>query len=502
MKSSPRLHPHLIELNTRHWLWYLSTKYKTPLTLGSVPEQEWDELKKLGFDIVWLMGIWEISPTGRRTKAFIPELQREYTRAYPDWQTDDVIGSPYAIANYSLNTSLGAVSDLEKVHCQLHERNMKLITDFVPNHLACDHPLVQSNPDHFIVADDRAIRENPELFFSIQTPRGTYHIAHGKDPYFPPWTDTAQLNYFNPATVQAMQDIIMDISHYCDGVRCDMAMLCLNNIHAQTWGGLLSRLGYQKPETEFWATTIQMIRSKKPDFLFIAEVYWDLDWKLQQLGFDYTYDKILYDRLRDSSPEEIRAHLLAASDYQKHSLRFIENHDEKRALKAFGPEKVKAATVLMSTLMGLRLYHEGQIDGKTTRLPVQLLKTKENAPQPELAEYFRTLLQTINKPIFHEGEWSLLETGPAWDDNNSFRSILAWQWIQAHDLMLVAINWSRQRSFGRLFLPDRTYRDRTVVVYDHLSNNYYRSNGTEIDEMGLFIDLDAFQSHILEVKIE
>ena len=60
-------------------------------------------------------------------------------------------------------------------------------------------------------------------------------IACGRDPFFPPWRDVAQLNYFNPATREAMIGVLTTIAQHCDGVRCDMAMLVLNDVFAQTW---------------------------------------------------------------------------------------------------------------------------------------------------------------------------------------------------------------------------------------------------------------------------
>src|SRR5207302_3088107 len=118
---------------------------------------------------------------------------------------------------------------------------------------------------------------------------------------------------------------------------------------------------------EFWTDA----RAAVPDLLLIAEVYWDLEWRLQQLGFDFTYDKRLYDRLLHSPARDVAAHLTADDDYQRRSVRFIENHDEPRSASVF-EDRVTAAAVVMSTVQGMRFYYDGQFEGRRVHVPVQL----------------------------------------------------------------------------------------------------------------------------------
>src|SRR5690606_525853 len=121
-------------------------------------------------------------------------------------------------------------------------------------------------------------------------------------------------------------------------------------------------------------------RAEHPDLLFIAEVYWDLEWALQQQGFDYTYDKRLYDRLRAADARPARDHLHAEMAYQERLLRFIENHDEPRAAAAFGVQRSMAAAVLSFTVPGARLLHDGQLEGRTVKTPVQLGRRMAEPP--------------------------------------------------------------------------------------------------------------------------
>ena len=99
---------------------------------------------------------------------------------------------------------------------------------------------------------------------------------------------------------------------------------------------------------------ISAVKKKHKGFLFVAEAYWDLEWELQQQGFDFCYDKKLYDRLEHSNAESIRLHLCADLSYQGKLVRFIENHDEPRAATSFPEAKQRAAALTMATLPGMK----------------------------------------------------------------------------------------------------------------------------------------------------
>src|SRR5215213_5645783 len=148
---------------------------------------------------------------------------------------------------------------------------------------------------------------------------------------------------------------VLDIADQCDGVRCDMAMLLLNRVFAQTWG---ERVGWPPP-SEYWTDVIGAVRAAHPGFVFMAEAYWDLEHELQSLGFDFCYDKRLYDRLESGDAPSICQHLQADLDYQNRLVRFLENHDEPRAAATFTPDRERAAAVVIATLPGALLWHEG-----------------------------------------------------------------------------------------------------------------------------------------------
>src|SRR5262249_12058491 len=130
-----------------------------------------------------------------------------------------------------------------------------------------------------------------------------------------------------------------------DGVRCDMAMLVLPEVFERTWG---------VQAQSFWPRAIRLVRERAPEFCFMAEVYWDLEWTLQQQGFDFTYDKRLYDRLREGHARPVREHFCAGLDYQSKMARFLENHDEARSAAAFPPTVHEAAAAVTYLSPGLR----------------------------------------------------------------------------------------------------------------------------------------------------
>jgi glycosidase len=320
-------HPVIYELNSWEWLNDLSRKHRRALDFSTVPEEEWDAIAALGFDAVWFMGVWERSPAGIDISMRNEGLLKDFRRALPDFSREDNVGSPYCVRRYVVDGHLGGSKGLATARRQLSQRGLRLILDFVPNHVAPDHPWVAQHPEYFVQGSAGDATNDPASFIEV----AGKVFACGRDPYFPAWPDVLQLNAFDQGLRQQVIETISEIAGQCDGIRCDMAMLLLNEIFERTWG---NRAG-SKPDKDYWRTVIPAIKSSHPAFKFIAEAYWDLEWELQQQGFDFCYDKKLYDRMEHGQAENVRQHLLADLPYQEGMVRFIENHDEPRAATAF-----------------------------------------------------------------------------------------------------------------------------------------------------------------------
>jgi hypothetical protein len=478
--------PTIYEINTAVWLERLGG-----ISLGEVPGAEWDAPARLPVDAVWLMGVWERSPAGLAIAQGDPGLDAANRAALPDLRAEDVIGSPYCVRDYAVDERLGGPDGLAAARAALAERGLRLILDYVPNHVAPDHSWALSRPECLITGDEDDLANHPDAF--MRTPAGV--VARGRDPYFPPWPDVVQLNAFAPALRAAVADTLLDIAGRCDGVRCDMAMLMTSEVFARTWG---ERAG-PVPGDEYWPPLIARVKEAHPDFLFIAEAYWDMEWTLQQQGFDLCYDKRLYDRLVHEGAESVRGHLAAGADYQERLLRFIENHDEPRAAATFPPDRARAAAVAMSTLQGARLYHDGQLEGRRTRIPVFLGRGPDEPPDDGLRDFYGRLLRAVSDSDLRHGDWHLCAT-EGWPDNPSHEHLVAWCWASDAGRELVVVNLSGARADGRVRLPWTDLAGRAWELTDRLDGRRFERDGDELAADGLYVGLEPWGSHFLTLR--
>lgn len=490
MKRWPS-YPLIYEINSWVWLRELGQKYRQALTLASVPEAEWEAIAAQGFDAVWLMGVWERSPAGIKIAMRNRGLVDDFKRALPDFAAQDNVGSPYCVRRYVVDKHLGGPAGLAVARRQLRQHGMRLILDFVPNHVAPDHPWVKTHPEYFVRGSADDARGEPASFIETS---GTV-FACGRDPFFPAWPDVLQLNALAPGLRQAALETVEEIAAQCDGVRCDMAMLMLNSVFARTWEARAGAV----PAGDYWQQLIPAIKKTHHDFKFIAEAYWDLEWELVQQGFDYCYDKKLYDRLEHGDAESVRRHLLADSSYQAKMLRFIENHDETRAAAAFAPRKAQAAALAMLTLPGAKLVHEGQFAGRKVRLPVFLGRRPDEPADDDLAAFYARLLKALNRPALRAGQWRLC-TPSGWPDNQSCQGILAWCWSLRDERYLVVVNYQPQAAQARIVVPWDELREKTWRLSDLLSNDVYDRDGSELRDTGLYVDLAPWRQHLFELR--
>ncbi len=485
--------PHLYEINTWAWFYDLSHRLRRQITLREIPDSEWDALAELGFDFIWLMGIWERSPESRREFRGDSASFVNFRRALPNATMDDVVGSPYAIRRYQPDAHLGDWAALDAAREKLHARGMRLLLDFVPNHVALDHPWTREHPEYFIHGTVEDLHDDPAAFYHVETPTGAYVMARARDPYFPPWRDVAQLNHFQPSLRTALLAELVKISQHCDGVRCDMAMLILNEIFAKIWS---SRLGNASaPPREFW----QDVRAALPGFTLLAEAYWGTEQRLMDLGFDFTYDKNFYDALRGNRVEELRARLFGNFEFQRHLARFIENHDEDRSAEAFGPERLRAAATIVATAPSLRFYHQGQLEGRKIHFPIQLSHVASEPVDTAVQAFYQNLLHVTSSDSFHSGAWR--ELSPEAQGDDSAGALIAYDWQDEKSWKLVVVNLSGGAAQARIRLGDRIAAGRQYVFADVLNNNRYVRDADEIRNLGLYVRLESFEADIFDITL-
>jgi hypothetical protein len=480
--------PTIYEINSWAWIDELCRRYGRPITLATVPAAEWDAIAAWGVDAVWLMGVWERSAAGIAIVQQDAALMGEFRRVVPDFRPEDLVGSPYCVRGYACDGRLGGPEGLAVARAELRRRGMGLLLDFVPNHVAPDHRWAEEHPSYFIQGDAADLERAPHEFIRV----GYSVLARGRDPYFAPWSDVVQLNAFDPGLRAAMIAELKAIAEQCDGVRCDMAMLVMNDIFAQTWG---ERAG-DPPIAEYWDEVIGAVRAAHPDFIWIAEAYWDREYALQQLGFDYCYDKRLYDRLLHDGPAEVDGHLHADLAYQQRLVRFIENHDEQRAATAFTPAKHRVAAVTAATQAGARLFHEGQFEGRRVRLPVFLGRRPDEAPDRELQLFYRRLLGALRHEPLRAGSWRRCDLA-GWEDNRSAANLVAWAWVAASSWALVVVNLSDAPAQALVLLDWEGLAERSWSLVDLLDDARYRREGDRLAADGLYVELQAWGVHLL-----
>jgi hypothetical protein len=487
--QTPR-HPSLFQINTRVWLTELSGKLGRPATLDDIPDAELARIAATGFDWVWLLSVWQTGEAGQRVSRNNPEWRKEFSDTLPDLREEDIAGSGFAITGYTVHKNLGGDAAVARLRERLRNHNLKLMLDFVPNHTGLDHPWVETHPEYYISGDEQDLARAPQNYTRINR-EDELVLAYGRDPYFDGWPDTLQLNYANPATQEAMLGELLKISKQCDGVRCDMAMLVLPDVFQRTWG--------QTPKP-FWPDAIRRVRERVPEFCFMAEVYWDLEWTMQHQGFDYAYDKRLYDRLREGHARPVREHLNAELEFQNKLARFLENHDEPCAAATFPDGQNQAAAVITSLAPGLRFFHQSQFEGRRKRISPHINRAPIEDPNQCLIKFYDRLLDVLRRPVVRHGHWRLLECVPAWDGNSSFDSFITYTWEeQGSNPLLVAVNYANHPSqcyvrLSLLGLPQGRYNLR-----DLMSDAKYDRNGDELSSRGLYLAMTSWQYHVFEL---
>jgi glycosidase len=486
------LYPSLYQINTRVWMTELTHKLGRVVTLDDIPDAALDRLAYMGFDWLWFLSVWQTGMAAQRVSRSHPEWRKEFQETLPDLREEDIAGSGFAITRYTVHGNLGGDAALARLRERLKKRGLRLLLDFVPNHMAPDHPWVEQHPDYFVHGSDSDLVHAPQNYCRVETSHGSLVLAYGRDPYFAGWPDTLQLNYGNPAMQEALIGELLKIAEQCDGVRCDMAMLVLPEVFERTWG-MQAEL--------FWPKATQRVRAQSPGFIFMAEVYWDMEWTMQQQGFDYAYDKRLYDRLREGHARPVREHFHAGLDYQNKLVRFLENHDEPRAAASFTPESHEAAAVITFLSPGLHFLHQGQCEGRKKRISPHLLRGPEEPVDPKCKQFYDRLLAVLREPAVRGGQWQLLACVPAWEGNWTWDCFLAFAW-QDHDnkRLLVIVNYAPNQSQCYVRLPCANLGGQQWRLKDLLGDACYVRDGNDLESHGLYVDMTPWHYHVFTLQ--
>jgi hypothetical protein len=401
--------------NTRLWLAGLSKKYGHSITIDKVPDKEWEPLLDK-YDSFWFMGIYIPSEASRN---HAKKYTNQYRYALPDLNPDkDVTASPFAISEYVPNPQIAdSWISWDKMVDKLHNHGKEVFIDFVPNHTGLDHPWAKQHPTYYILGSEQQYRNNPDFFYKVTADDGIiYFIAHGKDPNYPEWADTLQLNYANPEVQDEMGNLMLKLIEHSDGIRCDMAMLLNPSTFIRTWGWILNdgQRDYIR-SNHFWRKKIPLVREKakklKKNIDIAGEIYWDKD-DLSQV-FDHIYDNRLYELFVDVSSgrniSELKSYLeyllrSADSDKRCRGWEYTENHDEERSANRLG-RLSKTFTVLAGVIPGsVFLVNQGQEEGRKIRPPMQIGRFPDEAVDADTAKFFEDFFALKHTKLFQYGK--------------------------------------------------------------------------------------------------
>lgn len=412
-------------------------------TLRDVPDCWLAGLRARGVRLLYLCGTYTPSPAGLQ----VSRAKLGYGRLTPKDEPADAASaaaacSPFSALGHTVAEDLGGDAAVRELKARANAHGIRLLLDFIPNHTACDCAWVTARPGWYVTVPEERGRADPGRYFAAG---GTY-VAYGRDLYSREgWADTAQLNWFHPEVRTTMQAVLVDLasSGLCDGVRVQMAQLQLNEVLGRTWGRgpeLLPSYGVSPQprypgadflapvpssaapvtapssppplcsavapeEQEWWPATIAAAKSACPGFLFLAEVYWDLEERLQNMGFHYTYDKVMYDRLAAGNVDGIKHALRAPLDFQRRCARFVENHVEVRAVVAFkGLERSLACAAAALLGPGLRFLHHGQEEGRAVHHSSHRGPLRVPEPtHPRAALFYQRLGNVLALPELQHG---------------------------------------------------------------------------------------------------
>ena len=476
-------HPFLYEINTRPWLYELSQKYERSITkLSEIPLEELDELQKIGVDIIWMMGVWKLGDYGLEF-----DKKLNYSQYLPDWTTEDVIGSPYAVTEYTCNPELGTDEDLFNLRHEINIRNMKLMLDFVPNHSAVDAPQATSDMDMYIRAPEGVKDENR------YTENG---LAYGANQNHFTWKDVLQWNYWENKTIEYMKNNIMQILELADAVRCDVAYQELNDVFAITWPDELSYYGYTKPDKEFWSYAINEAKAIYPKAIFLAEAYDDsLNEKLINLGFDYAYNRNILRKLMVSGNEFKEYIKDKTGEFWKDKANFVENHDEYRVVYNMEGNfrKAKAAGTIAATIGGMIFMNHGQWEGKKNMLDVHLRRAESEPINKEVQNHYLKLNKVIKDNAFRSDNYYYIGnmSGDKKDD------FIAYIREDEESHYLVVVNYSDNEGCSNIPIYNiKGYR--YCLLYDVMNDKEYIKTVDQVKNKGLDLCLKAWESQIFK----
>jgi glycosidase len=549
----------MLAKNALVWLDQLSRAHGREIRrLDQVPDAELDRMAAAGFTALWLIGVWERSAASR-------EIKRRMGNP-------DAEASAYSLYDYIVAAELGGQGSLEDLRARAARRGIRLASDMVPNHtgvdsrwmaehperfLAWPHPWppfpsysyngpnVSSVPglsvqleDHYWDKTDAAV-----VFKRVDTRSGdTRLIYHGNDGTHMPWNDTAQLDFLNPATREAVIQTILHVARQFPIIRFDAAMTLAKKHFQRLWypepgrggdipsraGNGLSRHDFDRAmPAEFWREVVDRVAREAPGTLLLAEAFWMLEgFFVRTLGMHRVYNSAFMHMLKAEDNagyrQTIRNTLEFDPEVLKRFVNFMSNPDEQTAIEQFGDgDKYFGVCTLMATLPGLPLFAHGQLEGLKEKYGMEFRRAywHEQGSTGLMERHEREIFPLLRKRYLFSGVESFLLYDFYAPDGRVNEDVFAYSNRNGGERGLVLYNnryadargWARtsaafavrtaegrtltQKCLGEgLSLPD----DPTAwaVFREHFSGLQFIRNCRELWEKGMYAELGAYRCQL------
>ena len=548
----------MIAKSTFVWLDQLSRIYQRHIhRLDQVPNEELDTLARRGFNVLWLIGVWERSKASQRIKQLTGN--------------PEAAASAYSLFDYTIAEELGGEAAYFNLRDRAAARGIRMGTDMVPNHTGIDSRWVTEHPDWFIslpyppfpayrfdgpdLSTEGRVEIKIEDHYYNKTDAAvvfrrrdrwsgeTRYIYHGNDGTSYPWNDTAQLNYLNPEVREAVIQKILYVARLSPVIRFDAAMTLAKQHYQRLWypapgtgGAIPSRAehGLTKPEfdaaipNEFWREVVDRCAAEAPGTLLLAEAFWLLEgYFVRTLGMHRVYNSAFMNMLRDEENANYRSVIKKTLEFDpeilKRYVNFMNNPDERTAVDQFGKgDKYFGVCTLMATLPGLPMFGHGQVEGFTERYGMEYRRAyHDESPDPWLISRHERQISPLlhRRGLFAEVRNFLLYDFYS-DSGSVNENVFAYSNGQGNHRALVIYNnkfadahgWIRISSAYAEKFPDggRAIRQRDlanaidltgdhaqfVASRDTVTGLEYLYSGRELKEKGMRFDLGAYQCHV------
>ncbi len=507
--------------STLVWLDQLSKKYNREIrTLDQIPNEELDLLKDRGFTALWLIGLWERSDASAEIKHLCGN--------------PDAVASAYSLKDYDISWKIGGWQALENLRHRCFERGIRLASDMVPNHTGIDGNWVYEHPDYYISQDyppfpnysyngpDLSKNSNWEVkiedhYYDKTDAAVTFrltdrrtgqvrYVFHGNDGTTMPWNDTAQLDYLNPTTREAVIQKIIHVAKNFPIIRFDAAMTLAKRHIERLWypkpgsgGDIAGRASHAMdtaefnrliPE-EFWREVVDRIAKEVPDTLLLAEAFWMMEgYFVRTLGMHRVYNSAFMNMLKNQENQKYRQSIKNTLAFEpeilKRYVNFMNNPDEDTAISQFGDgDRYFAVATLLATLPGLPMIGHGQIEGFYEKYGMEYQRAyyDEKPNDALIGEHYRRIFPLFRKRYLFSG----VEDFNFYDclDNDYVQESVYAYVNGAHgEKTLILVNNQYERTGGRITVSvpklskNGSERDQiaTHIADDfnlHFSSKYY-----------------------------